>query len=112
MLIYLRGGGGLKSLGTPPPGVNPWRAGVYVHVCKHFLNSIYLVCTFVRMSTGTDATHAEHIETIKARAYVGVQTDGRFVPGELGIGLVEGQQWNVHNVVRVRMYKMKNSKPS
>ncbi|EDV27024.1 uncharacterized protein TRIADDRAFT_22834 [Trichoplax adhaerens] len=38
---------------------------------------------------GTDATHAEHIETIKARKYVAVQ-NGRFVPGELGIGLVEG----------------------
>ena len=40
--------------------------------------------------TGTDATHAEHIETIKSRHYVGVQDDGGFVPGELGIGLVEG----------------------
>lgn len=39
---------------------------------------------------GTDATHAEHIETIKARKYVAVQ-NGRFVPGELGIGLVEGK---------------------
>ena len=39
---------------------------------------------------GTDATHAEHIETIKARLYVGVRPDGKFVPGELGMGLVEG----------------------
>ena len=39
---------------------------------------------------GTDATHAEHIETIKSRNYVGVQGDGCFVPGELGMGLVEG----------------------
>ncbi len=39
---------------------------------------------------GTDATHAEHIETIKSRLYVGVRDDGRFVPGELGMGLVEG----------------------
>lgn len=39
---------------------------------------------------GTDATHAEHIETIKTRNYVGVQPDGGFVPGELGMGLVEG----------------------
>ena len=39
---------------------------------------------------GTDATHAEHIETIKSRMYVGVRNDGRFVPGELGMGLVEG----------------------
>ena len=41
-------------------------------------------------SLGTDATHAEHIETIKSRNYVGVQSDGGFVPGELGMGLVEG----------------------
>ena len=40
---------------------------------------------------GTDATHAEHIETIKTRNYVGVQADGHFVPGELGMGLVEGR---------------------
>lgn len=43
-------------------------------------------CGFV----GTDATHAEHIETIKTRHYVGVQPDGGFIPGELGMGLVEG----------------------
>ena len=44
------------------------------------------VCPFL----GTDATHAEHIETIKNRKYVGVRDDGCFVPGELGMGLVEG----------------------
>ena len=41
---------------------------------------------------GTDATHAEHIETIKQRQYVGVNPDGSFVPGELGMGLVEGRR--------------------
>lgn len=40
---------------------------------------------------GTDATHADHIETIKSRMYVGVKPDGKFVPGELGMGLVEGK---------------------
>lgn len=40
---------------------------------------------------GTDATHAEHIETIKSRMYVGLTADQRFLPGELGMGLVEGQ---------------------
>lgn len=39
---------------------------------------------------GTDATHAEHIETIKSRMYVGLTADQRFLPGELGMGLVEG----------------------
>lgn len=41
---------------------------------------------------GTDATHAEHIETIKSRMYVGLTDDQRFLPGELGMGLVEGTQ--------------------
>lgn len=41
-------------------------------------------------SAGTDATHAEHIETIKSRMYVGLTADQRFLPGELGMGLVEG----------------------
>lgn len=46
---------------------------------------------FFRKCAGTDATHAEHIETIKSRKYVGLQQDQRFVPGELGMGLVEGK---------------------
>ena len=40
--------------------------------------------------TGTDATHAEHIETIKSRMYVGLQDGFHFIPGNLGMGLVEG----------------------
>ena len=39
---------------------------------------------------GTDATHADHIEKIKSRLYVGLTPDGKFLPGELGMGLVEG----------------------
>lgn len=39
---------------------------------------------------GTDATHAEHIDTIKQRMYVGLLDEIYFVPGELGLGLVEG----------------------
>lgn len=46
------------------------------------------VCTVCFV--GTDATHAEHIETIKSRMYVGLTADQRFLPGELGMGLVEG----------------------
>ena len=38
---------------------------------------------------GTDATHAEHIETVKNRLYVGLQ-ENRFIPGQLGMGLVQG----------------------
>lgn len=51
---------------------------------------LLLKVVLVTSSAGTDATHAEHIETIKSRNYVGVRPDGRFVPGQLGMGLVEG----------------------
>lgn len=47
---------------------------------------------------GTDATHAEHIETIKSRTYVGLTSDQRFLPGALGMGLVEGTYGYMHCV--------------
>ncbi|XP_071107508.1 DNA topoisomerase 3-alpha-like [Haliotis cracherodii] len=49
-----------------------------------------LIALMEKHGIGTDATHAEHIETIKVRSYVGLRPDGRFVPGQLGMGLVEG----------------------
>ncbi|KAG7157742.1 DNA topoisomerase 3-alpha-like [Homarus americanus] len=48
-----------------------------------------LIALMEKHGIGTDATHADHIETIKSRSYVGLQ-DMRFVPGQLGMGLVEG----------------------
>lgn len=39
---------------------------------------------------GTDATHAEHINTIKDRGYIGQIDRGFLVPGTIGMGLVEG----------------------
>lgn len=39
---------------------------------------------------GTDATHAEHIEKIKTRQYATLNKENRFVPGYLGLALVEG----------------------
>ena len=39
---------------------------------------------------GTDATHAEHIETIKTRQYATVTQQNFFTPLNLGLGLVEG----------------------
>lgn len=38
---------------------------------------------------GTDATHAEHIEKIKERQYVTLNPDKRFIPGYLGLALVD-----------------------
>ncbi|XP_019609294.2 DNA topoisomerase 3-alpha isoform X1 [Rhinolophus sinicus] len=49
-----------------------------------------LIALMEKHGIGTDATHAEHIETIKARMYVGLTPDRRFLPGHLGMGLVEG----------------------
>lgn len=49
-----------------------------------------LIALMEKHGIGTDATHADHIETIKSRMYVGLTPDQRFLPGELGMGLVEG----------------------
>ncbi|XP_037545396.1 DNA topoisomerase 3-alpha [Nematolebias whitei] len=49
-----------------------------------------LISLMQKHGIGTDATHADHIETIKSRLYVSLTADQRFVPGELGMGLVEG----------------------
>ena len=48
-----------------------------------------LIALMEKHGIGTDATHADHIETIKSRSYVYLQ-DMKFVPGQLGMGLVEG----------------------
>lgn len=58
-------------------------------MCADLWNGLVKV-EFCCTIPGTDATHAEHIETIKSRSYVGVRPDGRLVPGQLGMGLVEG----------------------
>ncbi|RNA12480.1 DNA topoisomerase 3-alpha isoform X1 [Brachionus plicatilis] len=48
-----------------------------------------LISLMEKHGIGTDATHAEHIETIKERRYVNIEQN-MFVPAELGLGLVEG----------------------
>ena len=54
------------------------------------LSEADLIALMEKHGIGTDATHAEHIETIKSRMYAGVQDDGRFLPRSLGMGLVKG----------------------
>ncbi|EEC11810.1 DNA topoisomerase III, putative [Ixodes scapularis] len=49
-----------------------------------------LIALMEKHGIGTDATHADHIETVKNRLYVALTGDGYLVPGELGMGLVEG----------------------
>ena len=56
----------------------------------NLLTEADLIALMEKHGIGTDATHAEHIETIKSRMYVGLQNDGRFLPCSLGMGLVQG----------------------
>ncbi|CAN8003268.1 unnamed protein product, partial [Ixodes hexagonus] len=49
-----------------------------------------LIALMEKHGIGTDATHADHIEKVKDRLYVALTGDGYLVPGELGMGLVEG----------------------
>ncbi|XP_050346470.1 DNA topoisomerase 3-alpha [Nymphalis io] len=55
----------------------------------NLLTEADLIALMEKHGIGTDATHAEHIETIKSRSYVSL-ADTHFVPGVLGMGLVEG----------------------
>uniref|UniRef100_A0A5S6QIA1 DNA topoisomerase n=1 Tax=Trichuris muris TaxID=70415 RepID=A0A5S6QIA1_TRIMR len=56
------------------------------------LSEAELIGLMEKCGIGTDATHAEHIETIKKRLYVGLTDDNRFLPGYLGLGLVDGYE--------------------
>ncbi|CAG9812556.1 unnamed protein product [Phaedon cochleariae] len=49
-----------------------------------------LIALMEKHGIGTDATHADHIDKIKSREYVGLHENIYFVPGTLGMGLVEG----------------------
>jgi DNA topoisomerase III len=50
-----------------------------------------LIALMEKHGIGTDATHAEHINTIKERGYIG-ENNGYLLPGTLGMGLVEGYE--------------------
>lgn len=54
------------------------------------LTEAELIALMDKHGIGTDATHAEHIDTIKSRQYVGLTDNQHFMPGKLGIGLVMG----------------------
>lgn len=56
----------------------------------NLLTEADLIALMDKNGIGTDATHADHIETIKKRSYVGVQDSRFLVPSQLGMGLVEG----------------------
>lgn len=54
------------------------------------LNEADLIALMDKYGIGTDATHADHIEKIKERQYAALNADNRFVPGFLGLALVDG----------------------
>ncbi|KAH0541196.1 hypothetical protein KQX54_021251 [Cotesia glomerata] len=56
----------------------------------NLLTEADLISLMDKHGIGTDATHAEHIETIKSRQYVGMRDKEHIMPGKLGIGLVMG----------------------
>ncbi|KAJ2945974.1 hypothetical protein O0L34_g4893 [Tuta absoluta] len=56
----------------------------------NLLTEADLIALMEKHGIGTDATHADHIETIKNRSYVALADAIHFVPGLLGMGLVEG----------------------
>uniref|UniRef100_A0A0A9WRY3 DNA topoisomerase n=1 Tax=Lygus hesperus TaxID=30085 RepID=A0A0A9WRY3_LYGHE len=56
----------------------------------NLLTEADLIALMEKHGIGTDATHAEHIETIKSRFYVGLENNTYFVPSAIGMGLVEG----------------------
>jgi len=49
-----------------------------------------LIALMDRHGIGTDATHADHIETVKQREYIGVTDGDKLVPGQLGMALCDG----------------------
>jgi len=49
-----------------------------------------LIALMDKHGIGTDATHAEHIETVKQRAYIGLQDRDKLVPGVMGMALCDG----------------------
>jgi len=53
------------------------------------LNEADLIALMDKYGIGTDATHADHIEKIKERNYVALNADKRFIPGYLGLSLVD-----------------------
>ena len=48
-----------------------------------------LIALMDKHGIGTDATHADHIDTIKTRNYVSLTADTRFLPTIVGLALVD-----------------------
>ena len=49
-----------------------------------------MIALMDRHGIGTDATHADHIETVKQREYIGVTDGDKLIPGMLGMALCDG----------------------
>uniref|UniRef100_A0A0K0G0Q1 DNA topoisomerase n=1 Tax=Strongyloides venezuelensis TaxID=75913 RepID=A0A0K0G0Q1_STRVS len=57
------------------------------------LNEADLISLMDKYGIGTDATHAEHIETIQKRRYCSLNNERRFVPSALGLALVQSYNY-------------------
>lgn len=51
-------------------------------VAPPLLTEADLIALMEKNGIGTDATHAEHINTVKERGYIGVVDNGGLVPGK------------------------------
>ena len=56
----------------------------------NLLTEAELIGLMEKHGIGTDATHAEHIDTVQTREYVEMNENRRFLPRKLGLGLVNG----------------------
>ncbi|XP_053675824.1 DNA topoisomerase 3-alpha [Anopheles nili] len=72
---------------------NPTELGLHEGstTAPSMLTEADLIALMEKHGIGTDATHAEHINTIKERGYIG-ERERFLVPGTLGMGLVDGYE--------------------
>ena len=66
----------------------------------HLLTESDLITLMDKNGIGTDATHAEHIEKIKERTYVGLKNNRYFIPSMLGLALVFGYTKMNHSLLQ------------
>ena len=67
-----------------------------------------LISLMDKHGIGTDATHADHIETVKQREYIGVQGNDKLVPGFLGKVINVGSDTFGHQLFK-KSYKISHN---
>jgi len=66
----------------------------------NLLTEADLIALMDKHGIGTDATHADHIETVKQREYIGICEGDKLIPGKLGMALCDG-----YDAMRLAMSK-------